>query len=102
MFAAILKRFFQGDPAYVARFLDIWQRTPGQPDAKLRWSYRMDWNEPGIGLMRFHGFVSSANEPDGLSFNDWIPLDAATWERLALLKERAGAPGQGTPATGTS
>ncbi len=32
------------------------------------------------GNMRFHCFASSANEWGGLAFNDWVPLDAATWQ----------------------
>ncbi len=35
--------------------------------------------------MRFDCFASSANEGDGLSFQDWIPLDAETWNALRLL-----------------
>ena len=53
---------------------------------KIRWSYPVVWNEPGVGEMRFHCFASAANEEDGLSFQDWIPLDAETWSALGRLQ----------------
>ena len=39
-------------------------------------------------LYRFVGTVTAANERDGLSFNDWIPLDPDTWLRLHQLPDR--------------
>jgi len=36
--------------------------------------------------MRFLAMVSTASEPDGLAFNDWIPVDASSWEVLAMVK----------------
>jgi transcriptional regulator with XRE-family HTH domain len=92
-FAAVLEHFLQGDPRYVARLAKLWQEAP-PVTTKLRWCYPIVWSEPGAGVMRFHCFQSAANEPDGLSFHDWIPLDAATWDALAALAERdAEAPG---------
>ena len=87
-FAAMLERFASGDPAVVGRFAHPWQTVPGRT-AKLRWDYPVVWDAPGIGVMRFHAFASAASEPDGLSFNDWIPLDADTWLRLEQLRDRA-------------
>jgi transcriptional regulator with XRE-family HTH domain len=87
LFGAMLEQFLNGDPAVVGRFAAAWQtgapRTP-----KLRWDYPVVWDEPGIGVMRFHCFASAASEVDGLSFNDWIPLDAVTWERLERVRRR--------------
>jgi len=84
-FASILERFFAGDPARIQPFLQAWQtavpRTP-----KIRWEYPIVWDEPGIGTLRFRGMVNPASEPDGLAFNDWIPLDAATWTALDRVK----------------
>jgi transcriptional regulator with XRE-family HTH domain len=81
---AVLQRFLQGDRKYVARLINAWQEaTPISP--KIRWSYPVVWQEPDIGVMRFHAFVSSANEEDGFAFNDWIPVDAESWERLERL-----------------
>jgi len=82
--AAVLQRFLQGDPKYVARLINAWQEaTPISP--KIRWSYPVVWQEPDIGEIRFHALVSSANENDGFAFNDWIPVGAESWERLERL-----------------
>ena len=31
--------------------------------------------------------VNPASEPDGLAFNDWIPLDGETWAALVQLEK---------------
>lgn len=84
--ASILERFMTGDPAYLQVLLRAWQdavpRTP-----KIRWEYPIVWADPDVGALRFRCLVTAASEPDGVSFNDWIPLDAATWEGLRRLKE---------------
>lgn len=84
-FAAVLKRFVAGDPKHVQEFFRAWQdaepRTP-----KIRWEYPIVWEDPDVGSMRFRGMVNPASEPDGLSFNDWIPLDGETWSALNQLK----------------
>ena len=85
-FEAVLREFSKGDKRFVGRFLSSWDNTPPAPP-KMRWSYPVVWDAPA-GRMRFHCFVSAANEVDGLSFNDWIPLDGETWRRLALLADR--------------
>jgi transcriptional regulator with XRE-family HTH domain len=82
-FGAILDRFFAGDARYVSRFMEIWQAAPAPP-AKMRWSYPIAWRHAG-GILRFHAFASTANEADGLSFHDWIPLDAQTWTALEVI-----------------
>ena len=86
-FGAMLERFLDGDPAVIAGFAAAWQTGPARTP-KLRWDYPVVWDEPGIGVMRFHCFASAASEPDGLSFNDWIPLDAETWVRLEQVRQR--------------
>jgi len=82
----------EGDPKYVARFLQLWETAPSAWDKKARWTYPVVWDEPGIGILRFESIASPANDPDGLAFNDWIPLDAATWQGLEQLKARATRP----------
>ena len=83
--AAVLQRFLAGDPKHVEPFLKAWQEaTPRTP--KIRWEYPVVWNEPGVGVMRFRGMVNPASEPDGLGFNDWVPLDGATWDALHRLE----------------
>jgi hypothetical protein len=36
--------------------------------------------------MRFLATVSLASEPESTFFNDWIPVDAATWLALSQLR----------------
>jgi transcriptional regulator with XRE-family HTH domain len=87
-FAAVLDQFMRGDKSYVTRFLKAWEGAPSTWRNKARFTYPVVWNEPGIGVLRFESIASPANDPDGLAFNDWIPLDAATWEGLERLKAR--------------
>ncbi len=77
----------EGDPRYVTRFFELWQKVP-PTEPKIRWSYPVVWTEPGLGVLRFEAVVNQANEPDGLAFNDWMPLDAATWEALEQIRKR--------------
>jgi len=84
-FQRVVEVLMRYDPAYFARIMELWERVePLAP--KLRWSYPVVWQHPGAGVMRFICFASSANEPDGLSFNDWIPIDAETWLNLERLR----------------
>ncbi len=89
-FASVMQHFFEGDPTYVARFLNVWQNTPAR-DAKCRWHFPIVWEEPELGRLQFRVVVSTASEPDGLAFNDWMPLDARTWEALERLKREGRA-----------
>ncbi len=84
LFAGVVERLLEGDPKYVARLADLWQNAP-PIKVKMRWSYRVVWQVPGFDVMRFHGFLSAANEPDGYMFYDWIPTDAQTWAALGKL-----------------
>lgn len=86
-FGAVVQNFLSGDPQYVARFLNVWQNTPPQK-AKCRWDYPIVWEEPGLGRLTFRVVVNTCSEPDGLSFNDWMPMDAATWEALERLRSK--------------
>ena len=55
---------------------------------RLRWHYPVVWHDPEAGRMRFDCVVSSANERDGWSFNDWIPIDAESWQALAAIRAK--------------
>ncbi len=92
-FAAVLQRFLEGDPRYVTRFVELWDQVPSTSewDGRMRWSYPVVWDEPGIGVMRFQALVSVINEMHGWAVNDWIPQDAESWQRLEELKRRADA-----------
>ena len=46
------------------------------------------WQGPDVGVHRCEILLTAANEPDGLAFNDWIPVDAATWTALDAVKRR--------------
>ncbi len=83
---SILERFMAGDPAYLHVLLQSWQEAvPRTP--KVRWEYPVVWADPDVGALRFRCLVTMASEPDGIAFNDWIPLDAQTWDGLRRLKE---------------
>jgi transcriptional regulator with XRE-family HTH domain len=79
--------FFSDGREYVDRLLNAWETVERQP-ARVRWHYAIRWRDPDEGRMRFHAMVSTASERDGLSFNDWIPLDAETWQVLQAVKAR--------------
>jgi transcriptional regulator with XRE-family HTH domain len=87
-FNTVITRFLAGERQYVEPFLRAFEtaepRTP-----KIRWVYPVVWHEPGIGTARFRCEVNPACEPDGLSFNDWIPVDAESWAVIEGVKHRA-------------
>jgi hypothetical protein len=87
--SAVLAHFLEGDPKYIRRFVELWQRAPSDWPNKIRWSYPVVWKEPEAGIMRFHCIVSNMNETEGFSVNDWIPRDADTWTALDGLRRSA-------------
>src|SRR4051812_7095071 len=89
-FSEVLQQFADGDPAFLARLVNVWIATPAR-EAKVRWSYRVIWRDEEFGEMRFRCMVGTASEPGALSFNDWIPLDPETWIVLDQIKRRAAA-----------
>lgn len=84
----VLEEFAEGDQAFLARLANVWAATPARK-AKARWAYRVVWQEPEFGVMRFYGLVSTASEPDAYGFNDWIPMDAETWTVLDAIKAKS-------------
>lgn len=78
---AAMERFFKGDPAYINRYLKLWDTTPASK-AKSRFSYRVVIDHPLIGELDFRCIGMGVNEVDGLVINDWLPQDSGTWERL--------------------
>jgi hypothetical protein len=83
-FNEVLEAYVANDPAAIPQLIAAWESTPPQP-AKVRWTYRLVWREPGVGDIEFRSLVSLASEADGLWFNDWIPLDSASHMRLAQV-----------------
>ena len=87
-FDAVLAEFSKGDSTFLARLIEVFARTPAR-EPKCRWTYRVVWRDDDFGELRFSAVVNVANEPDALSFNDWIPIDAETWSVLEQVKARA-------------
>lgn len=83
--ANAVARFLQGDPAFIRRFLDLWEKAPAIPHRTrhvydVRWRYR---GEPPA----FH-FIASLSPADiwnELWWNEWVPADPATASRLERL-----------------
>ena len=101
-FAPIMERFLQGDPQYVARFLGIWETTPAhQP--KVRFRYPIVWQDAEVGEIRMSAVAHPANEASYLVLNDWIPVDAESWERLEQVRtssfDRSWLEANGSDAT---
>lgn len=86
-FNEVIAQFLNGDPAFLARLLKIWAEAEPRK-SKVRWSYPIVWEDPEFGVMRLHGIVTNASFADALAFNDWIPLDAESWQVLTKVKTR--------------
>lgn len=84
-FQAVMQRFVDGDPKYLRRFMELFQQTEGMT-GKIRWQVPVHWRHPTVGLMNFEVVLNTANDPNGLAFSDYIPLDAGTWEALERLR----------------
>ena len=90
LFEEIVAAIGAANPAALGRIHQLWKTTPRLTD-KVRWTYPVTWREPGFGDLHFQGVVNAASEPEGIGFNDWVPLDAATWAALeAILARRIG------------
>lgn len=84
-FVSVMQHFLQGDARYISRFIDLWQSTEPQYP-KIPWSYPVVWDHLEVGILRFDVIVTTANDIDGFTFCDWMPLDSSTWERLEALR----------------
>ena len=87
-FKAVIERFLAGEPRYVAKLMRLWDGASPTWERKMRWSYRIVWDEPGIGVLRFECLATVAHHGDATHFNDWIPTDAPTWLALGELQRR--------------
>ncbi len=87
--ARAVQHFNDNDPGFLARLLDAWNRAEPLP-TRVRESYRIIWNHERYGRMCFYCLATTANERDGLVFNDWIPVDAETWHALDALQRAIG------------
>lgn len=97
LFEEIITAIGDADPSALRRIFELWATTPRITD-KVRWTYRVIWREPGFPDLRFEAIVNPASEPEGIGFNDWIPIDAATWMTLAAILASRGDTTSRTPA----
>jgi transcriptional regulator with XRE-family HTH domain len=79
---APLQRFLSGDPAYIRRFFELWEKAAPLPH-RTRHTYDLRWLYRREHPMRFTGIVTVVDIWNELSWNDWIPADAETWQALA-------------------
>lgn len=96
--AQLMERLMSGDATYLARFLALWETTPASPPWEYRNAYRVVWDEPPFGTMRFEGFAWTVNTDDGIDLDDWIPGDAETWLVLEAMMRDADQTSAGTDA----
>ncbi len=90
-FAAAVEHLLAGEPRYVQRFLTLWTST--QPkQRKLRFAYPITWQHTRLGTLRFYVLANPADQRGGIVFNDWLPLDGATWSALGQLALEQGGP----------
>lgn len=89
-FASAIEHLMQGEPDLVARFLRIWTTVPPRR-RKLRFAYPVVWQHSELGVMRFHVSANPADEQGAIVFNDWVPRDAETWEKVETLRARRDA-----------
>ncbi len=76
------RRFLEGDPAYITRLLRLWEAAP-PIDLTTRMSYPIRWREEGGELLSFTATMHMADLWQDLTWHDWIPLDAQTWQKLS-------------------
>lgn len=89
LFGDVLEEYMANDPSAIVRLFKLWTSTPARTP-KVRWNYPVVWHASGIGDLRFLGVVTVASHPDAFAFNDWIPQDAETFERLAAVLSASG------------
>lgn len=81
----VVSHFSEHNHGFLTRLIAAWDRATPQP-ARVRWMYPIVWCDPEFGRMRFQGIVNTINEREGLSIDDWIPLDARSWTALEEVK----------------
>jgi transcriptional regulator with XRE-family HTH domain len=79
-----LQRFLQGDPAYIKRFLELWEKAPPLPH-RTRHTYDVRWLYRGARPMHFTGILTVVDIWNELSWTDWLPADGATWQTLGEI-----------------
>jgi transcriptional regulator with XRE-family HTH domain len=77
------KRVLRGDPAYLARMLQLWEPAePVEHTTRMRYSAR--WRHTTGEVLRFSGLIHIADVWQVYAWHDWIPENAET---LAAIDE---------------
>lgn len=84
----VLKEFAAGDPQFLRRLIHAFAEAEPE-EAKVRGQYPVVWRDDEYGEMRFLALRTTASEPNGYGFQDWIPRDAETWLALEQVKARS-------------
>lgn len=88
----VLESVAGGDSRYLLRLLKLWSEVELIPPVR-RWYYPVVWRDDELGLLRFQGMVHTGDDPETMiSFNDWMPVDAASYAVLEAIKRRHDRP----------
>lgn len=79
-----LRRFLEGDPRYITRMLGLWGSAAPVPHT-TRMHYPVRYRREDGDLLRFTATMHVADIWQGLSWHDWVPDDAETWQALNRL-----------------
>jgi transcriptional regulator with XRE-family HTH domain len=78
------ERFLSGDPAYIKRFFELWEKAPPLPH-RSRHMYDVRWRYRRSLSLHFTGILTVVDIWNELSWTDWIPGDAETWFALRQI-----------------
>jgi transcriptional regulator with XRE-family HTH domain len=80
-FSRLLDAVCAGDPALVAKFVDLWTAMPPWRGPIAGVVYETIWKAGGRQRIRFNCAINCVNAEAGLYFHDWIAADS-TSQRL--------------------
>jgi hypothetical protein len=83
---SVMEQFMAGDPKLVARAFELFQQVEPQYP-KIQSTYNYVWDHPSVGVLRFEVVMTTANDLAGFTFQDYVPVNAETWERLEQLRK---------------
>ncbi|MEX1193432.1 MAG: helix-turn-helix domain-containing protein [Dehalococcoidia bacterium] len=79
-----VEMFLAGNRDLVARVLRLWSEAPAISH-RARHVYRVHIHHPSGGIMRFRATASIADLWNELTWHEWVPKDAATFQMLDEL-----------------
>ncbi len=83
----LTQRLSELDVPELRRFYELWDRTPPL-SAQIRSDCIMVWRDAELGEMRFRIVNSGSKQYPDLLIHDLCPIDADTWRKLDLVRER--------------